>query len=505
MERKRLSRRDFLRLGAGAASGAMLAACVSATPQVVEVEKVVEKIVTVEVEKEAMAEPQRNAFGYVEWHPDEPVELVWWAHNVNDPTGPGANDRHILQGFHAMYPNIEVKGTPAGGWTAGAGVTPLERYAAAFAAGVDTPDVFIMHGASDLVVGNGWGLPVTEELMPIEDRERLGYVERRLLGTKGDDRVTELASIMHTPVLFCSVPAFEEAGLTRADLGDYFEDAIPALQELTKLEGDSVARAGWNMWSWLWPNLPVQAGSQYFNKETQKLEWSDDEAFMYACQFFRDLVQKHKVTSPEVMFDPTHGIPDDLSATTFNDSWMQRFYNLNRPDADTRVRKNLILKNQVGGDQKKGHLSLRYSVGIGVAANIEDPVREKAAVEFWKYCYYNTSNQVDLGWENVSAVTLKNPPDYETMMEVVPEEGSIDPSFRTAECLYVGFTHGGVEDVDEWLDLGQLRQQYPIFIAMCEELAATDRPIKEVVEDYQARCQTDWEENLWYIPGVVKA
>jgi len=57
-ERKRLSRRDFLRISAAATAGAMMAACAPAAPQIVEVEKEVpvEKVVvqTVEVAKEVV-------------------------------------------------------------------------------------------------------------------------------------------------------------------------------------------------------------------------------------------------------------------------------------------------------------------------------------------------------------------------------------------------------------------------------------------------------------------
>jgi len=69
MENRKLSRRDFLRLSAAAATGAIVAACAPAAPQVVEVEKEVpvEKVVvqTVEVEKEVVVEKPVKAAGPV--------------------------------------------------------------------------------------------------------------------------------------------------------------------------------------------------------------------------------------------------------------------------------------------------------------------------------------------------------------------------------------------------------------------------------------------------------
>ena len=101
MKDRVISRREFLRLTAMAATGAALSAC---KPEIVKetviVEKPVEKIVKETVVVEATG--QKNSYGYVDWHPDQPVELEWWAHNIGDSAGPGANDRRILEGFHSM-------------------------------------------------------------------------------------------------------------------------------------------------------------------------------------------------------------------------------------------------------------------------------------------------------------------------------------------------------------------------------------------------------------------
>jgi len=81
MEKRKLNRRDFLRLSAVAATGAVVAACAPAAPQVVEVEKEVpvEKVVvqTVEVEKEVPAKPAKK------------VEIEWW-HGWGGLTGVNA-------------------------------------------------------------------------------------------------------------------------------------------------------------------------------------------------------------------------------------------------------------------------------------------------------------------------------------------------------------------------------------------------------------------------------
>jgi hypothetical protein len=361
-----------------------------------------------------------------------------------------------------------------------------------------------MHTASDLVVGNEWGIAVSEDMMPKADRDRLGYQERRLLESKGDDRVTELASVIFAPVLFYDGDYFNEVGVTPDDLGTYFEDAIPVLQELTQTDTDgTILKAGFSMWSWLFPNYAIQAGATYFDKEAKRLVWADDEAFLYVCQFFRDLVQTHKVASPDLIFGKTSALSDGLAATRFCDSWLQRFHNGATPDFNVRTRPNFLMKNQTGGDAMKGVQSMAYSVGIGVAANIEDETRFRAAIEFWKFVYYNTAMQNDFGWENTSLVLLKGAPDYAQLVEGFKDTGPTSPGERTAECLYTGYTDM-LLDLDRWVDLGKLRALYPIFTAMLEEIISTDRNLKEIVQEFEAQAQADWEENVHWVPGVVK-
>jgi len=506
VERKSLSRRDFLRLAAGAASGAVLAGCAPPTPATPEVIKeTVEVPVKVTVEVPIEPTGVKNAFGYVEWHPDEPVEVAHWGRDINTPEGPGAVERRTLEGFHTMYPNIRVKVDPATWFGA---VTPYEKYATAFAAGVGTPATLCMHVGSDICVFSEWTKPITEEHMPVEDRERFGYFQMRLLETRGQpDVVTELGSVMWAPLLYYRPDLLEEAGLTADDLGEYWEDAIPAMQEITKVAADgTILQAAFSHWRYVWPNFVAQAGSPYFNKETQRFEWSTDEAFIYACQFFRDMHQKYKIISPETP-EPSVAMPDGFAATGLCDGWLERYFRNQRPDCDYRARPILKLKNQVGTKQLKGRLSQMYAFGTGVCTGIEDPIVERAALEWWKYCYYNAAVQFDLGRENGSFCTLANPPDYDQMVAnsieggVLPKSGSIPKSARIAETLWTSYTEE--KDRTEWDDHGRLRQQHPIYTPLTQEVAGTDRPIVEILEEYQALIQADWEQNLWNIPGVV--
>jgi multiple sugar transport system substrate-binding protein len=95
-----LTRRDFLRLSAAAATGAVVAACAPAAPQIIEVEKEVpvkEVVVqTVEVEKEVVVEAEK---------PAQLAEVIWFGY------GSGVDKQSaeaILDQFHELHPEISV-------------------------------------------------------------------------------------------------------------------------------------------------------------------------------------------------------------------------------------------------------------------------------------------------------------------------------------------------------------------------------------------------------------
>ena len=81
MERRSLSRREFIRLSAVAAAGGILAACQPAAPQVVKETVVVEKEVEVpvEVEKTVLVEEIVEKEVTAVPEPGEPVEFEFWA------------------------------------------------------------------------------------------------------------------------------------------------------------------------------------------------------------------------------------------------------------------------------------------------------------------------------------------------------------------------------------------------------------------------------------------
>ena len=118
MKKQTTSRRDFLKYAMLTSGAAFLASCQPAlqpTPQIIKetVEVPVEVKSTVEVTKVVQVQVQApaatNGYGYVEWHPSEPVEIEFWGHNFNNSAGEGAQDRRTTDAFEKMYPEIKVK------------------------------------------------------------------------------------------------------------------------------------------------------------------------------------------------------------------------------------------------------------------------------------------------------------------------------------------------------------------------------------------------------------
>jgi len=144
MRKRKLNRRDFLRLSAAAATGAMMAACAPATPQLVQVEKQVpveKKVVeTVVVERQVPVEKVIKETVVVEKEvvkAPPPAEKVKLRYQTREPEM--AEEEKLLWDelyprFQEQHPNIEVEYVP---------MPPdfSEKLIAAAVAG-NAPDVF---------------------------------------------------------------------------------------------------------------------------------------------------------------------------------------------------------------------------------------------------------------------------------------------------------------------------------------------------------------------------
>jgi len=126
MEAKNMNRRGFLRLAAGLAAGAALAACTPPTPQVIEkivketvivagTPQVVEKKVEVQVTKEVVKEVTK----VVEKKVESPINLQFWHYPCGFPAEAPQNDvlKKWSDEYTAAHPTIKVD-LQALGWDA---------------------------------------------------------------------------------------------------------------------------------------------------------------------------------------------------------------------------------------------------------------------------------------------------------------------------------------------------------------------------------------------------
>ena len=221
-EKRRLTRRNFLRLSAVAATGAVIAACAPATPQIIEVEKEVpvkEVVVeTVVVEKEVVVE--------------KPVEVVhlrtmWRTNPTENPML-----EELIDAWDEKDTNIRVELI----------VVPWDEYEpklmTMYAAGV-APDIFGIGGTNPFAERAVRGIVISldpymdtepevkEDMFPIA-------VEAYTLGGK----LIALPHIICYPGVFCNATLFDEAGLDYPPVdwkgsGWTWDDMIETAKKLT--------------------------------------------------------------------------------------------------------------------------------------------------------------------------------------------------------------------------------------------------------------------------------
>jgi len=248
--KKRIGRRDFLRLSTGLAAGAVAAACAPGTPVVIEkevikevevekpvvvkeevvkevpVEKVVEKEVLKEVpvEKEVVVEKIVEVTPVPEEHEPVVLRIAWW----------GGQDRHIrtvgaIKLFEQTYPWIKVQ-YEASGWTDH--WTKLSTQAA----GGNLPDV-MQHDYARIAE---W---VEDDLiMPLDDFVDSGVLdlsnvaEAALAGGRLDGKLYAINLGTNSEAFLVDVDALAAAGVEFPDekwTWDDFEELCMAYHEAT--------------------------------------------------------------------------------------------------------------------------------------------------------------------------------------------------------------------------------------------------------------------------------
>jgi len=332
MEKRKLNRREFLRLSAAAATGAIIAACVPAAPQVVEVEKEVpvEKVVkeTVVVEKEVVVEKPAKA-----------VELRFIKLAMGDAVSTYFNETAIPK-FEEAYPGLKVKVDMSDWDHLG------EKCLTSFAGNIPI----------DLVeTGSDWVGPYAKrkQFLPID-----AYVDRDYQDEIQDfypdmvdisryqGKLMALPYILDIRTTCYRKDHFEEVGLDPETPPDTWDDLVDYATKLVQRDAQgNITRAGYMIdasspggaFFEFW-YLLVQNGSEvvvpWGSWDPEDVAFNGPEG-VEALQFMYDLINKHKVspiTGMSTKNPDLSALAEGVTSMTTQGSWEVGNWKMYQPD-----------------------------------------------------------------------------------------------------------------------------------------------------------------------------
>jgi ABC-type glycerol-3-phosphate transport system substrate-binding protein len=245
MEKKSLTRRDFVKIAGVAAGASLLAACqATATPETITVEKTVvvtqevevpvEVETTVEVEKVVTATPLPT-------EPPEPVVMdVWWNTNIPD-----------LAALAGWAPDAENEYFKTMWYWGGLGYTKFQPFVEAHP-GVtlnitshswdwDLRQNQLMALAAGLIPDTTYGEAYVNEFVqlgvysPLSQDVANLFAEGSYAGSLVDGKVYGLPKSSGADVLFINLTKYDEAGLDRTKLPTTWEELVTACQAIQKI------------------------------------------------------------------------------------------------------------------------------------------------------------------------------------------------------------------------------------------------------------------------------
>jgi len=248
MEKRRLTRRDFLRLSAAATAGAAIAACAPAAPQVVEVEKpvVVEKEVVKEVPVERVEVVEKQVEVMVTPTPAGQAVIRW------QYDGGGVYQTAAEQGaarFNEDHPDIVLLIEPRP-------PEEFEKLIAAMVAGV-APDIFEWWGLWFAKLHQKGQLldvqPLVDATMTEEDIADFVPGEWENFGRLSflPNKRVAMPRYINWMWLHYNKDALDEAGVSYPDKNWTVDDMADAALKLVKKAADgTVERFGMNFPAW---------------------------------------------------------------------------------------------------------------------------------------------------------------------------------------------------------------------------------------------------------------
>jgi multiple sugar transport system substrate-binding protein len=423
MEKKRLSRRDFLRMSAITAAGAALASC---APRV-----------TPEPEGEAVTDTPA---------PMEPVVLNYWLPSGETEEGSWAQHDEWAQQYDEQNPNVSFEfGGP--GWDDYWTKLPLE-----IASGTG-PDLFWFHFNWMIpFVGGGLMEPFSAE-DTAEIKNKVAFIDNFLV----DGKLYWWAEGWQTRAMFWNKEMLEEVGITSKDeLPKDWEGFIELAKEMTQYDDSGeVTRAGFHWYHgdvrWTWADLKVQLGEYFFSEDGRRGTMYTPGGIQVAQQIL-DWEFEDKVGSTDLPGNVFDAFTSDLAAVTIGAGWMENQLLDNFPD------KEVYITNMPtpGGAAPPAYCRRTPEATSGVSSQSQN---KEAAFEFVKW--YTTDPDIMIERANGGVV-----PSLKAIQDTVEDWGGrwMQTALEAIErTLYLG------TPPPEWENMFNLFTE-PVYIARSMEV-----------------------------------
>jgi multiple sugar transport system substrate-binding protein len=329
MEKRKLNRRDFLRLSATAATGAVIAACAPTAPEIVEVVKEVpvEKEVIKEVPVEKVVEKEKIVEKVVTPTPGprpETVALIYsdWSDDVSV-----RYNTTLINEFQEANPGVTVTYFPqVADWT--------QKLTAMMAGGV-APDVIAAFGAWFATWGQKGQLMNLDPFIDLhkDELDLDDFYEAPLSAMRALGHQVAITKYVNPNTLYFNKDMFDEAGLDYPDYDWTWDDWRDAANRLTIREGNETTQWGLQIpvpssfgrdAGFVWGNC-----GEFFEKtaDGQVRFLLDQPDAIEGMQFLHDLIWKDKVLALEA----------DLGGLSMYGGGFQAEYNAMQVDGGNRL------------------------------------------------------------------------------------------------------------------------------------------------------------------------
>jgi len=324
-EKHALSRRDFLRLTATAATGAVVAACAPAAPQIVEVEKpvVVEREVIKEVPVERVVEKVVEVEKEVK--PVGPLKIAFWSPaSQQDVTG-GEKLYIMTDNFNEAHQGelyVEYVYTPVT-----AGTQMVEKLLTNIAAGTPPECAYFDRFIVISWAAEGSLMDLTEYAAPLgigpDDYYPFAWGEANWKG-----RLYALPFDTDCRALYYNKDLFAEAGLPTDEEDIPMDlDEFDAMEEkLTIKEGPRFKQMGHIPWRNTLFNMGCTFGATFYDKETFEIHLTEPKLVATAYWFLK-YAEKYGIESVSSFSDAFGGgaqrpLFTKLLATEYTGDWV---------------------------------------------------------------------------------------------------------------------------------------------------------------------------------------